>query len=44
MQGVQDISNYTWLIIVGIVAVCVIWSNLKESKNKLMNSPQTPIQ
>lgn len=34
MQGVQDISNYTWLIIVGIVAVCVIWSNLKESKNK----------
>ena len=34
MQGVQDLSNYLWLIIVGIVAICVIWSNLKESKNK----------
>lgn len=34
MQGVQDLSNFTWVIVVGIVAVCVIWSQLKESKNK----------
>ena len=34
MQGVQDLSNYTWVIVVGIVVICVIWSQLKESKNK----------
>ncbi|MBD5094664.1 MAG: hypothetical protein HDT26_10360 [Subdoligranulum sp.] len=34
MQGVQDLSNYAWLIIVAIVAICVAWSQMKESKNK----------
>lgn len=35
MEGIQEfLYNNAWLIVVGIVVVCVIWSSLKESKNK----------
>lgn len=44
MQGVQDLSNYTWLIIVGIVAICVVWSNVKESKNKKLAQTGADLQ
>lgn len=44
MQGVQDLSNFTWVIIVGIVAACVVWSQLKESKNKKLAQTGADLQ